>query len=143
GEGKLRENIGPSELFARDGFIIVYQDVRGRWMSEGEFADMRPQASDKRTPQEIDESSDAYDTIDWLVKNVPNNSGKVGTWGISYPGFYTSASTIDAHPALVAASPQAPISDWFIGDDFHHNGTLFLPHSFNFFSSFGLPRSGP
>jgi putative CocE/NonD family hydrolase len=91
----------------------------------------------------VDESSDTYDTIDWLVKNVPNNNGRVGMWGISYPGFYTSMGVIGAHPALKAASPQAPIADWFIGDDFHHNGALFLPHGFNFLSSFGLPRPEP
>ena len=83
-------------------------------------------------PKDIDESTDAYDTIDWLVKNIPNNNGKVGMMGISYPGFYTAAGMIDSHPALKCASPQAPISDWFIGDDFHHNGTFYLPHAFAF-----------
>ena len=115
-------------------FIFVYQDVRGRYMSEGEFRDMTPHLDVKRGPQDVDESTDTYDTIDWLVKNVPNNNGNVGMWGISYPGFYTAAGMIDAHPALKAASPQAPISDWFIGDDFHHNGALYLPHAFRFFA---------
>jgi uncharacterized protein len=91
----------------------------------------------------VDESSDSYDTIDWLIKNVPHNNGKVGMWGISYPGFYTAMGIIDAHPALVAASPQAPIADWFVGDDFHHNGAMFLPHMFLFEASFGLPRPQP
>src|SRR5271157_792005 len=138
-----KASLGPSEKFARDGFIFVYQDVRGRYLSEGEFVNMRPQIDAKRAPQDVDESSDTYDTIDWLIRNVPNHNGKVGMWGISYPGFYTAAGIIDAHPALKAASPQAPIADWFIGDDFHHNGTLYLPHMFRFFSSFGHPRPEP
>ena len=138
-----KETIGPSPLFAKAGYIVVYQDVRGAYMSEGTYVNMRPQNDHKNKPADIDESSDTYDTIDWLVKNIPNNNGRVGMWGISYPGFYTAVGTIDAHPALKAASPQAPISDWFIGDDFHHNGTLFLPHAFNFFSGFGRPRPKP
>ena len=86
---------------------------------------------------------DAYDTIDWLIKNIPNNNGKVGMWGISYPGFYAAAGMIDAHPALKAVSPQAPIADWFIGDDFHHNGAFYLAHAFGFLASFGHPRPKP
>jgi hypothetical protein len=127
----------------RDSYIFVYQDVRGRMMSEGVFADMRPHLAVKAGPTDIDESTDTYDTIDWLLKNVPNNNGRVGLYGISYPGFYTSAGMIDAHPALKAAAPQAPITDWFIGDDFHHNGALYLPHAFSFFSVFGRPRPAP
>jgi uncharacterized protein len=142
GPDAYKETIGPSPLFAKEGYIIVYQDVRGAWMSEGTYVNMRPQ-NDKKGPKDIDESSDTYDTIDWLVKNVPNNNGRVGMWGISYPGFYTAVGAIDAHPALKAVSPQAPISDWFIGDDFHHNGTFFLPHAFGFFSGFGRPRPKP
>ena len=134
--------LGPSEKFAKENFIFVYQDVRGRYMSEGEFVNMTPHRAVKRGPQDTDESTDTYDTIEWLIKNIPNNNGKVGMWGISYPGFYTAAGIIDAHPALKAASPQAPIADWFIGDDFHHNGTLYLPHVFRFFSGFGHPRPG-
>ena len=143
GPNAYRAALGPSELFQNEKFIFVYQDVRGRLMSEGQFVDMRPHIAKKSGSKDIDESTDTYDTIEWLVKNVPNNNGRVGMWGISYPGFYTSMGVIDAHPALKAASPQAPIADWFIGDDFHHNGTLFLPHTFNFFSSFGLPRPKP
>jgi putative CocE/NonD family hydrolase len=143
GPDAYKETIGPSPLFAKEGYIVVYQDVRGAYMSEGTYVNMRPQNDRKNKPADIDESSDTYDTIDWLVKNIPNNNGRVGMWGISYPGFYTAVGTIDAHPALKAASPQAPISDWFIGDDFHHNGTLFLPHAFNFFSGFGRPRPKP
>ena len=143
GPNAYRGALGPSSLFQQEKFIFVYQDVRGKLMSEGEFVDVRPHKPKKSGPKDIDESTDTYDTIEWLIKNVPNNNGRVGMWGISYPGFYTSMGVIDAHPALKAASPQAPIADWFIGDDFHHNGTLFLSHSFNFFSSFGLPRPAP
>ena len=143
GTGNVRETLGPSETAARDLFIFVYQDVRGRWMSEGEFVNVRPHRPVKSGPADVDESTDTWDTIDWLVKHLPRNNGKVGMWGISYPGFYVSAGMIDAHPALKAASPQAPIADWFVGDDFHHNGALFLPHAFNFYSRFGQPRPKP
>ena len=143
GEDKYKSDLGPSPLFGKDGFIFVYQDVRGRMMSEGEFVNMTPHKDVKRGTQDIDESSDTYDTIDWLVKNIPNNNGRVGTWGISYPGFYTAAGMIDAHPAHKAASPQAPITDWFTGDDFHRNGALYLPHAFNFLATFGKARPEP
>jgi putative CocE/NonD family hydrolase len=137
------ERIGPSEKFAREGYIVVYQDVRGAWMSEGEFVNMRPILKVHNGPKDIDESTDTYDTVDWLVKNVAPNNGRVGIWGISYPGFYTSTGIIDAHPAVKAASPQAPITDWFIGDDFHHNGAFYMPHAFRFFEVFGKPRPAP
>lgn len=143
GVDQYRASIGPSELFANDGYIIVYQDVRGRWMSEGEFVNMRPQIAAKKSPSDIDESSDTYDTIEWLLQHVPGHNGKVGLWGISYPGFYTAAGLIDAHPALVCASPQAPINDWFVGDDWHHNGAVILPHLFNFMAKFGHARPEP
>jgi putative CocE/NonD family hydrolase len=143
GIDRYRDNLGPSPLFPREGYIFAYQDVRGRWMSEGTFVNMRPHLDTKSGPQDIDESSDTYDTIDWLIKHVPNHNGKVGQWGISYPGFYTAAGMIDAHPAMKAVSPQAPIVDWFVGDDFHRNGTLWLPHFFNFISGFGQPRPEP
>jgi putative CocE/NonD family hydrolase len=142
GSDAYRDGVGPSEAVGKEGFICVYQDVRGRFLSEGQFVDMRPYREGKG-PKETDESSDAWDTIDWLVKHVRWNNGKVGMWGISYPGFYTTMGIIDSHPALVAASPQAPIADWFVGDDFHHNGAFFLPHAFNFFASFGRPRPEP
>jgi putative CocE/NonD family hydrolase len=142
GEDAYRDEVGPSPAASREGFIFAYQDVRGRFMSEGQFVDVRPYRPGKG-PTEVDESSDAWDTVDWLVKNVANNNGRVGVWGISYPGFYAAMAAIDAHPAIVAVSPQAPIADWFIGDDFHHNGAFFLPHAFNFYSTFGRPRSGP
>lgn len=143
GVDQYRVHLGPSPLFTKALYIVVYQDVRGRWMSEGEHVNMRPHNPDKKSPTDIDESTDTYDTIDWLVKNVPNNNGKVGQWGISYPGFYTAAGMIDAHPALKASSPQAPIVDWFVGDDWHHNGALMLPHAFNFMANFGKPRPEP
>lgn len=142
GPNDYKTSVGPSLLFQKERYIFVYQDVRGRLMSEGDYVNIRPHIPGK-TGKAIDESSDTYDTIEWLVKNLPNNNGRVGMWGISYPGFYATMGIIDAHPALKAASPQAPIADWFIGDDFHHNGALFLPHGFNFLSSFGLPRPKP
>lgn len=133
---------GQLRHYARERFNFVFQDVRGRNGSGGEFVHMRPQKpiGDANT---IDESTDAYDTIDWLVKNLPNNNGKVGMMGISYPGFYTAAGMVNSHPALKAASPQAPISDWFIGDDFHHNGVFYLAHAFGFLSGFGQTLEEP
>jgi uncharacterized protein len=142
GVDEYRRVLGPSRLFMEDKFIFVYQDVRGKYMSEGEFTNMTPHNSLKGTDSDIDESSDTYDTVAWLVENVKHNNGRVGQWGISYPGFYTAAGMIDHHPALIASSPQAPIADWWY-DDFHHNGAFFLPHCFNFISSFGLPRPEP
>ena len=143
GADQYRENLGPSPLFAKAGYIFVYQDVRGRWMSEGDFVDMRPHIAVKREPTQFDESTDTWDTIDWLIKHLPSHNGKVGMMGISYPGFYTSAGMIDAHPALVACSPQAPIVDWFVGDDWHHNGAIQLPHVFNFMAKHGHKRPEP
>jgi len=127
---------------AREGYIFVFQDVRGKYMSEGEYVNIRPHNPNK-TGDEIDESSDTYDTIDWLVNNIENNNGRVGIFGISYPGFYSTASLPGAHPALKAVSPQAPVTEWFLGDDFHHNGAFFVMDAFRFFSSFGQPRPEP
>ncbi len=134
-------SLGPSAPFAAAGYIFAIQDVRGTFMSDGEFVDMRPHKPVKAGPTDFDESSDTYDTIAWLTANIPGNNGRVGMHGVSYPGFYVATGMIDAHPALRAASPQAPIADWFF-DDFHHHGAFFLPHTFNFFASFGLPRDG-
>ena len=142
GPEAYKADLGPSPRFGTEGFIFVYQDVRGRMMSEGAFVNMTPHLDVKRGPQDIDESSDTYDTVDWLLKHLPTN-GRVGQWGISYPGFYTAAGMIDAHPALKAVSPQAPIVDWFEGDDFHRNGALWLPHAFNFMVNFDRPRPEP
>ena len=141
GADRYRSSLGPTEAFAKDKFIFVYQDVRGRFMSEGEFVNMRPHIDIKRSKQDVDESTDTYDTIGWLLKNIEGHNGKVGQWGISYPGFYSSAGMIDSHPALKAVSPQAPIADWF-WDDMHHNGAFILPLAFNFFSTFGQARDG-
>ena len=126
--------------FIKENYILVFQDVRGKFMSEGKYVNMRPYIPGKKSNKDIDESSDAYDTIDWLVNNVDNNNGNVGVWGISYPGFYAAMAAIDAHPALKAVSPQAPIANWFIGDDMHHNGAFTLMMNFNFFSVFGIER---
>ena len=112
---------------------MVTQDVRGRWMSEGEFEDVRPFNPNKKD-KEIDEASDTYDAIDWLVKNIPDNNGNVGVFGISYPGFYSTMAAASNHPALKAVSPQAPVTNWFIGDDFHHNGAFFQMDAFDFYS---------
>ncbi|WP_040282444.1 CocE/NonD family hydrolase [Psychroserpens damuponensis] len=141
GEGKLKTKIGPNVHLMKEGNIIVYQDVRGRWMSEGVYDNMRAYIPNKTDDSQIDESSDTYDTIDWLVNNVENNNGNVGTWGISYPGFYSTYSTIDAHPALKAASPQACIGDFFF-DDFHHNGAFLLSY-FRAVSLFGTTKDTP
>jgi putative CocE/NonD family hydrolase len=140
GEDKFRRHIGPSEELENDGYIFALQDVRGKFMSEGNYVNMRPYLVDKKSNEDIDETTDTFDTIDWMVKNIPHNNGNVGMWGISYPGFYTSMGAIDAHPALKAVSPQAPIADWFIGDDMHHNGALTLVLTFDFFASFGIAR---
>jgi hypothetical protein len=143
GENLYKRALGQNTLLEKEGFIFVYQDVRGRWMSEGNFVDVRPQIDNKKSKNDVDESSDTYDTIDWLVKNLPNNNGKVGIEGISYPGFYSTASLPNAHPALKAVSPQAPVTEWFIGDDFHHNGALFVMDAFAFITNFGVPRPQP
>jgi hypothetical protein len=135
--------LGPSALFAKEGYIVVYQDVRGKHMSEGRYADVRPHNPNKKSKTDVDEASDTYDTLEWLLKNVPNNNGRVGMWGISYPGFYTTMGILSGHPALKAASPQAPIADWFIGDDDHHNGALFLMDAFSFNQALGWPRPKP
>jgi len=142
GEDQYPKHLGPSEEFEKSGYIFVYQDVRGRWMSEGEFQEMRPHIDNKKSPQDVDDASDTYDTIEFLLKHVPNNNGKAGIWGISYPGFYTSASMIDSHPALVAASPQAPMTDLFLGDDGYHGGAFMLAANFGFYNFF-RPQAQP
>jgi len=114
GADNYRKHLGPAAVFEKDGFIFVYQDVRGRFMSEGTFIEMTPHKDVKKSAKDVDESTDAYDTIDWLVKNVAGNNGKAGLYGISYPGFFVSASMIDSHPALKACSPQAPVTDLYM-----------------------------
>jgi len=130
--------------YARENYIFVFQDVRGRWMSEGEFVNIRPYNPDKQSHKDTDEASDTYDAIDWLIKNIPNNNGNVGVFGISYPGFYSTMAALSGHPALKIVSPQAPVTDWFLGDDFHHNGAFFLMDAFSFYAGgFGYPRRQP
>ena len=167
GDSAYRGSLGPNGDLMREKYIFVYQDVRGRYMSEGNFEEMTPGLAshaaqarrDDHTPQgkrdtghtgegkksgaQTDESSDTWDTVDWLVKNVKNNNGRVGIWGISYPGFYASASLPDAHPAIKAVSPQAPVTDEFIGDDANHNGAFFLLDNFDFDNFFDIKRDSP
>ena len=142
GADKYPSSLGPSEHFVKAGYIFVNQDVRGRFQSGGEFVQVTPHIPSKLKPTDVDESSDAYDTIDWLVKNVPGHNGKVGMFGISYPGFYAAAGMIDAHPALVAVSPQAPVGDWYF-DDFLHNGAFFLAHAFRWLGNNATARPMP
>jgi putative CocE/NonD family hydrolase len=141
GADQYKTRLGSFAEYEKEQFIFVFQDVRGAYMSEGEFVNMRPQIA-RKGAKDFDESTDTWDTIEWLVKNVPRNNGKVGLWGISYPGFYAAAGAIDAHPALKAVSPQAPIADWF-WDDMHRHGAFTLSLSFGFFATFGQPRPEP
>ncbi|MCC3861024.1 CocE/NonD family hydrolase [Pseudemcibacter aquimaris] len=138
--------LGPSggdNRFAKEGYIFVYQDVRGRYMSEGEFKNMTPHIADKKGPNDVDESSDMYDTVEYLLENVKGHNGKVGIFGISYRGFYAAASVIDSHPAIKASSPQAPMADIYYGDDFHHRGAFFLLDAFRFFRGFDQEHNNP
>jgi len=138
-----RTVLGPNNDYAKEGFIFVYQDVRGKFKSEGEFVVMKPHKTVKGGPQDTDESSDTYDTIEWLLKNIPNHNGRVGQWGISYPGWQTVMGMIDAHPALKASSPQASPSDMWMGDDFHHNGAFRFMYTFGWLWGSAQTRSGP
>jgi putative CocE/NonD family hydrolase len=155
-EGELRygvdwlpESLGPSREFEEAGYIFVSQDVRGRYMSEGVWQEMTPHGKATPAKGEGRESDDMHDTVAWLLKNIPNNNGKVGIWGISYPGFYAAASVIDSHPAIKAASPQAPIADLYMGDDSYHGGAFKLAANFDFYAAFTaapnptpLPKTG-
>lgn len=137
--------------YLKEGYIIAIQDVRGRWMSEGDFVDVRPFNTNKKArlngeagqDKDIDEASDTYDAIEWMINNVPANNKRVGVFGISYPGFYSTMAALSNHPALKAVSPQAPVTEWFLGDDFHHNGAFMLMDGFGFYSGFGKPRPKP
>lgn len=131
------------DRYSGDNYIMVFQDVRGKYMSEGDFEDIRPEVQERKTNKDIDESTDTWDTVDWLVKNIKNNNGNVGIFGISYPGFYSTTGIINAHPAVKAVSPQAPVTAWFLGDDFHHNGAFFLLDCFGFYYSNGQPHHSP
>ncbi len=143
GSENYKRRIGPNEELMKEKYIFVYQDVRGRYMSEGHNKEVTPYIPNKKGDKDVDESSDTYDTIDWLLKNIKNNNGRVGLYGISYPGFYATASLPGAHPAIKAVSPQAPVTDEFIGDDANHNGAFFLMDNFSFMNFFGKGRTGP
>jgi uncharacterized protein len=136
GADEYRERLGPSPEFDKAGYIFVFQDVRGRNMSDGTFIDMTPHIANKKSNTDIDESTDMFDSADWLLKNVANHNGRIGLWGISYPGFYVSASIIDSHPAIKAASPQAPVTDMYMNDDSYHGGAFMLAANFGFYTSF-------
>ena len=140
GENNFSKRLGPNSNLMKGKYIFVYQDVRGRYKSEGDFKEMTPAIDDKGSNTDVDESSDTYDTIEWLLRNTKNN-GRVGIYGISYPGFYASASLPDAHPALKAVSPQAPVTDEFIGDDCNHNGAFYLLDNFEFYNYFDGERN--
>jgi putative CocE/NonD family hydrolase len=137
GPNAYPEVLRPGHDFERAGYIFVYQDVRGRFKSGGTFVQMTPHNDVKHGNLDVDESTDTYDTIDWLIRTIPHNNGRAGLWGISYAGFYAAAGTIDAHPALKAVSPQAPQADWFVGDDVHHNGAFLLTSAFNWMAMCG------
>ena len=144
GEDKFNPRIYESYWinYLKEGYIIAIQDVRGKFMSEGEFVDVRP-FNPNKTGKQFDEASDTYDAIEWMVNSIPGNNKRVGVFGISYPGFYSTMAALSGHPALKAVSPQAPVTDWFQGDDFHHNGAFMLMDGFGFYSGFGLPRPKP
>jgi len=143
GENDYRSSLGPSWLFTEEGYIFVYQDCRGQFKSEGEFVVMRPHNPAKKGPRDTDDSSDTFDTIEWLLTHVPNHNGRVGQWGISYSGWHAAMGMIDAHPALKASSPQASPADMWIGDDFHHNGALRLMYTFDWLAGSAQARKGP
>ena len=143
GRDIYRRSLGPNPDLMQEKYIFVYQDVRGRYMSEGINLEATPFIPNKKDNTQVDESSDTYDTMEWLLKNIQNNNGRAGLYGISYPGFYATASLPDAHPSIKAVSPQAPVTDEFIGDDANHNGAFFLLDNFSFMNSYGKGRSSP
>lgn len=143
GENNYKKRLGPNSFFESENYIYVYQDVRGRYMSEGNFEEMAPAKDIKKSSKETDESSDTYDTIEWLIANISNNNGRAGIYGISYPGFYATASLPNAHPAIKAVSPQAPVTDEFEGDDAYHRGAFFVMDNFGFMNFFDHPRYAP
>ena len=143
GDENYASHIGPDSALMHHKYIFVYQDVRGRYMSEGINLEVTPYIENKKNNTDVDESSDTWDTVDWLIKNIKNNNGRVGLYGISYPGFYATTSLPGAHPAIKAVSPQAPVTDEFIGDDANHNGAFFLMDNFDFMNYYGKERNGP
>ncbi len=142
GEDKMPARLGVSQELLESGYIFVCGDARGRYESEGVFQEMNPHIDDKKSNKDVDESTDMYDTVEFLLKHVENNNGKVGITGISYPGFYTSASIIDSHPAIKAASPQAPMTNLFFNDDGYHGGAFMLAANYGFYTSF-KPQKNP
>lgn len=142
GSDRYSGRLAPSEDFLKAGYILVCQDVRGRNMSEGRFVEMTPHVPNKKSKNDVDESSDMHDSVQWLLDHVAGHNGRVGIWGNSYPGFYSAASIIDSHPAIKAASPQAPIADYYKGDDGYHGGAFMLAHNYGFFTSF-KPQPNP
>ncbi len=144
GEDKFRNFWSRNtRYYFSEKYIVVMQDVRGKYMSEGEYEDIRPYVENKKSKKDVDEASDTYDAIDWMVKHIPGNNGNVGVSGISYPGFYSTMAALCGHPALKAVGPQAPVTNWFIGDDVHHNGAFFMMDDFGFDYVFGKPRPKP
>jgi putative CocE/NonD family hydrolase len=144
GENKFRNFWSRNtKVYFKEKYIMVIQDVRGTYMSEGVFEDIRPYVENKKSKTDIDEASDTYDAIDWMIKHIPSNNGRVGVSGISYPGFYSTMAALSKHPALKAVSPQAPVTDWFIGDDVHHKGAFFMMDTYDFDYSFGRHRQKP
>jgi putative CocE/NonD family hydrolase len=141
GEDNSPTRLAPVEMMEA-GYIFVQQDVRGRNMSEGKFVEMSPHVAVKKSAQDVDQSSDMYDTVEWLLKHVSYNNGRVGIWGVSYPGFFTSSSIIDSHPAIKAASPEAPMTNLFNTDDAYHNGAFMLGANFSFYNFF-RPQHNP
>lgn len=136
GPDDMRETIGPSPAFAAAGYIVVYQDTRGKFESGGEFVHHRPLTHGAG----VDESTDAYDTIEWLLANVDNHNGRVGQWGISWAGWEVSMAMIDAHPALRASSPQVPPQDQFLGDDHHSGGAFQLMYAFAWMANHAMAK---
>ena len=132
GADAFPNSLGPSAPFAAAGYIFAIQDVRGTFMSDGEFVDMRPHRPVKAGPADFDESTDTYDTVAWLTANIPGNNGRVGMTGVSYPGWLAAMAMLDPHPALRAVSPQASPADMWMGDDFHHNGAFRLSYGFEY-----------
>ncbi len=142
GVDRMPARLGVSQELLESGYIFVCADARGRYESEGVFQEMNPHLDDKKSAKDVDESTDMYDTVEYLLKHVDNNNGNVGITGISYPGFYTSASIIDSHPAIKAASPQAPMTDLFFNDDAYHGGAFMLNANYGFYVSF-KPQKNP
>jgi hypothetical protein len=135
--------LGPFPGLDAEPWIFVYQDVRGRYMSPGYYSFMTPHRGPTRRAGEVDEATDTYDTIDWVLKNIPGHNGRVGSWGNSAPGFFVAAGMLDAHPAHALAYPSAPMIDWWLGDDRHMNGLFKLSQTYNFLRNFDQPRDGP